>query len=600
MNMTRSRPIVGLAVLLSILSLLFSSVSYPHAQEDETLFLPAIFSDYDPSAYARTTIHLLPELVTVGMPVQFFISTLDGTGTLIYKPSFNVQVTLAGRSGGLDTFPVISNNDGTYTGVFTPTIAGQYFLTPLIFDTLAVEQVPVTASAALNVEYGPPAQLEVHADELTGPVLLISRDLYNNPRRMPGLDAAQQYTCESDNPDVQASPVMPYPENPEWMMMSDLMGYQYEYANFTCMDEISGASGQAEVAYSPFDIELHDASGQEGNGFPAESFFDVWFEIRPTVGSLGWTEFQTQISYPLTSGIGYQSCESTIPFLLVDCILDLSVPNFATLNVSGMYPGPGGITGDTYPFIAHFTTPPVADMVMNNFHIGSFVFYDTFALPIPYDPVMLGDLRLTETYLVIKPTKVLTTHVYLVEGSATEADVNTDANLAELAFNLNALSCTLDFYVDIVVIITVIPKATWKTIDADGDGLDRVDNNGDGDYTDPGEHDEVQKLKDAGFFDSAPATENVYYVPNLEQGALGMTYAPNGQVAVNNSKDGDNLTFFHEKVHELDLRKDGDFDVNDSPDDPANAQGALNPGNAMNYDNMGTGLTPAQGQELDP
>jgi hypothetical protein len=36
---------------------------------------------------------------------------------------------------------------------------------------------------------------------------------------------------------------------------------------------------------------------------------------------------------------------------------------------------------------------------------------------------------------------------------------------------------------------------------------------------------------------------------------LGTTYAPNGQVAVDNGEDGDDLTLYHEKVHEMDLRR---------------------------------------------
>ncbi len=171
---------------------------------------------------------------------------------------------------------------------------------------------------------------------------------------------------------------------------------------------------------------------------------------------------------------------------------------------------------------------------------------------------------------------------------------------AQAAFNLNAILCNCGFFVVFNPIFTTIPASDWRRIDTDGDGLDRYDRNGDGDYDDPGDNNDLFNAMNLGYYDIGADTENIYYVPGIRGGALGTTYWPNSQVAIVNSKDNDDLTLFHEKVHEMDLRKDGDFDVKDSPHDPTNAQGARDPGNAMNYDDTGPNLTKTQCDELDP
>ncbi len=92
---------------------------------------------------------------------------------------------------------------------------------------------------------------------------------------------------------------------------------------------------------------------------------------------------------------------------------------------------------------------------------------------------------------------------------------------------------------------------------------------------------------------------------------MGTCYPPNGQVAVKNSVDSDDLTLAHEKVHEMDWRKDSDFDVEDGADmdalktgiqkDPtADSQGVYNDGNLMNYAKTGQIIGHEQGRELDP
>ena len=191
-------------------------------------------------------------------------------------------------------------------------------------------------------------------------------------------------------------------------------------------------------------------------------------------------------------------------------------------------------------------------------------------------------------------------HIYRVVGQADNASINEDVKAAEDGFNLNARNCTCGFFVKFNVTITDIPADSWRDIDKDGDGLDRHDANGDGDYGDPHDHNELLNLMNLNFFDVGANTENIYYVPGIKGGWLGMTYKPNMQIAIDNSKDGDNLTLMHEKVHELDLRKDGKFDINDSPKDVGNAQGARDRDNIMNYDNTGTSLTRKQCEFLNP
>jgi hypothetical protein len=77
-----------------------------------------------------------------------------------------------------------------------------------------------------------------------------------------------------------------------------------------------------------------------------------------------------------------------------------------------------------------------------------------------------------------------------------------------------------------------------------------------------------------GYFDPVSDTITIYYVPGIGRGALGETYAPSGQAAVDNTRDYDGWTLFHELLRVLDRRKDGDFDLHNSPDVPNDVQSA--------------------------
>jgi len=351
------------------------------------------------------------------------------------------------------------------------------------------------------------------------------------------------------------------------------------------------------------------------HGMPASYSFDYIFDIRlPEPMLNGWNNFEVVIRWPITAPIAYQSHKS----LLQDFAVSPMPPEdggdgWWYLHVGGGSVIPGTeYLGETSVFSVSFSTLAVPDVTECQFEVcpATFQIQDSEGFPVFEDD---GSYPLEYYWLPfsVKPTKTLHMHIYRVEGSATNAQIADDVQAAEDSFNLNALLCTLGFYVDFTYEITTISTDAWGRIDEDGDGLDRYDANGDGDYADPGDNNDLFNAMNEGFYDVGANTENIYYVPGIRGGAMGTTYWPNQQVAIDNSTDSDNLTLAHEKVHEMDLRKDGDFDVLDGADmndeedgiqrDPAaEGQGAYGSGNLLNYSDTGPLLSGTQAGELDP
>jgi hypothetical protein len=99
-------------------------------------------------------------------------------------------------------------------------------------------------------------------------------------------------------------------------------------------------------------------------------------------------------------------------------------------------------------------------------------------------------------------------------------------------------------------------------------------------------------------------------VPSVEGGAKGVTFAPSGQIGIDNAEDTDNLTLAHENMHEFDLRKDGVADIEDGADinkskdgvqrnPTGDTQGAYGPKNIMNYGDTGDEITAEQAAFLN-
>lgn len=294
----------------------------------------------------------------------------------------------------------------------------------------------------------------------------------------------------------------------------------------------------AAVVHAPWHLRLQNPEGQEGRGFVPASFFDVFVDVNPPGGGTGWQTLSGTVQIPGSSEVQFVDCQSTSPtqFEAFCTPQPLTGP---TQSIDFNVVSAAEITQAVTPFTMTFATPPTATTIVSDLmDVAAFNPYDPTLTPIAYD---LSLLDIADVFpFAIKPTRQLAMQVYIVEGAATSTDVMSDVNVLEGSFNLN----------------------------------------------------------DEGYFDDGADTENVCYVPGIRGGALGTTYSPDGQIAVDNGSDHDNFTLFHEKIHELDLRHDGDFDVNDSPDDPDNDQGARDPHNGMNYDDMGPFLTPQQCEEL--
>jgi hypothetical protein len=556
-----------------------------------------------------------PPSVQANNPVNFTATTKDGTGTPLYDPDLEVSIEINGRSAGhYPLIPLADHGDGTYTGSFSTHGTGRFTAGTVVFDN-AVEDKWTMSSDTSDFTVTP---MQVSSLDMTnwGPhnalrpweVQIVSRDIYSNPVPVAAPDRAET-VCASPDLTIEAGLVYDDPDYPEWVERVDVMGTEYTDGTVDCTQD-PGVEGTAEVVYPPAWVQMISEDGYYGDSFPAESFFDVMFEVPavPTpVAPEGWGMISGTLSIELgDSGITFSGCEETSDdFNVLVCEDTNPLTETFDLHFVVEYSTTVGMTAYSEPFKARFDTPAeVTETFVGAIKLVSFDLITLGGIPIVYDPTGFLDLWFWSLYL--KPTKTLNMHIYVVEGSATEAQAKADAQQAENGFNLNALFCICPFFIDFNVTVETIPKSDWEKIDEDGDGLDRYDKNGDGDYDDKGENDDLQNAKDKGYYDSKAKTENVYYVPKIRNTSggsgtvMGMCFGPGGQVAVNNSVDSDGLTLMHEKVHELDNRKDGDFDVKDSPDDPKNKQGAKNPGNIMNYDKTGPWLTPIQCGFLDP
>ncbi|MEW5870711.1 MAG: hypothetical protein AB1894_15670 [Chloroflexota bacterium] len=606
------RAVMWVLVCLLLVSNSVRAAPAPGSAMEEEVFIPLVSYIFSANLPAQVQLSLLPlkssgvksssslaadAVVPAGTTVLITATTRDEFGDPTYFASLELSAQVSGRSGTLaDEIELLSHGDGVYTGDFAPTVSGDYYLSALGYIESAPDKWAETDEALLTVTPLPVSLVELSGSH-HGPVHLLGRDEYLNPVPDPNpLD----YACVSSDPDIEVGPLLPDPQQPFYSLAADISASAYAVADITCTHLPSGANDVMGVGYAPLILEKRTALGEPGEGFPAESFFDVFTEVQVPYGQPGWKTLSGQIEYTKDSGIVFDGCHATSGAFLVTCTLDETPALVNHIDFTVAYQPPGAATGELEPFKITFNTPAVSDTSNSNLVVNSFHLYEEPPGGEILYPSVFNDAAWNWFPFSIKPLKFLFMHIYIVQGSATQAQVDADVAKAQENFDKNAESCSLPFYVHFIVIITWIPAADWGKIDTDHDGLDRYDRNKDGDYNDKGDNDDLNEAKKLGYYDSGAATENVYYVPSIRGGALGTTYAPNGQVAVDNSKDHDNQTLFHEKVHEMDLRKDGDFDVKDSPADPTNAQGARNPGNAMNYNNMGGDLTPTQGAELDP
>jgi PKD repeat protein len=523
---------------------------------------------------------------------------------------FDVFFHISGREVISDRVPATSGGDGVYHVVWQFTAAGDYqvraFVLPqgaetkgTLSDPQTVQVAPIpTEIVALSLSSAPGLSQPGLAEGL----LITAHDPFGNAvRNTPpsSIQCTAGPTALAPQPLPTGFTFGPGLEIPPFTLDSylylPLPTAEYGVRQVDCVHLPTGFTTTQPVAFAPWHLQLADDQGKPGSGFRPDSFFDVFVDVRlPDIVDSGWQTVTTQLTWPGNAPVQFEGCQPLLPGVIVECTILPATQGVLELRILVSDP----FTQSSRPVAIHFQTQGVdgVEMVQSGFVLNSFAIESAVG-PIVYDPALFGpDLRTVS--FTVKPLKQMKLHIYRVEGAATTADVDADVTQAQNAFNLNGLICTCPFFIKFDVISTTITITDWQKIDTDNDGLDRFDANGDGDFTDPGENDDLQSAKDLGYFDNGATTANIYYVPGIRGGALGTTYPPGGQAAVHNHADHDGWTLFHELVHVLDLMKDGDFDVLDSPDDPTNSQGAQDPLNAMNYDKMGPFLTAKQCNEL--
>lgn len=541
--------------------------------------------------------------VTQTTPSQTVALTaeLEGAHLPLVDSFFDVFFIVSSRSVISDRVPTTSDGAGGYHAAWQFNPAGEY-----IVDAIAIHKEtgnPVAGVRNPQPVHSSPIPIELAQLELTSmapgslpgmasTLLLTGLDQFGNA--IPHVPAGS-IQCSTDDPAIQLGAPAPLPGDffdlrtpgapplpvHEFLGVT-VTGAGYGVADATCVHASSGASASLPVAFAPWRLTFGSPASGPGAGFAVDSFFDITYEIRlPADGGEGWRMAAGQLAWPSEAPIEFAGCEPKLDSIDVICQQPATGNGPRTVNFQIFTEGP--MVGDAAPLGLRFKTgAAISTEAVESTMTVVELLLTTESTPVAYDPALFGPTWRSHPF-AIKPFRSFTLHIYRVEGAATTADLDADVAQAQQAFNLNGLICACPFFIRFDVISTTIPITDWRQIEPTGDGLDR---------------DAINAAKAEGHFTGSGNTASIYYAPGIRGGALGMTYAPDGQAAVDNSRDHDGWTLFHELVHVLDLKKDGKFDVRDSPDDSNNEQGARNPLNAMNYANMGPFLTPQQCKEL--
>lgn len=203
----------------------------------------------------------------------------------------------------------------------------------------------------------------------------------------------------------------------------------------------------------------------------------------------------------------------------------------------------------------------------------------------------------------VKTTKLICIDVYTLEGSdeSTYLDASFDVNYAEEIFNAAAENCNCPHYVNFTFFHQEIARDVWQGI-TEFSGMDF------GGEDDVLEEDEIEDI--ALTLGAIDGCLQVFYIPQLEVDDETADADPNGYtigwsdmnpteyIVVDNSRDADdNLTLAHELLHMMSGNNvlDGhNPDATPQEQNDSINQGAEQPGNLMNYDDTGEGITQNQ------
>ncbi|MEM7127914.1 MAG: PKD domain-containing protein [Chloroflexota bacterium] len=536
---------------------------------------------------------------TPSEPVTITVKPLDENGEPFDVDSFfDVWVEIDSREPISDRIPTFPDGEGGHMAVMQFP-AGQFWVGAQVIPRDGIsETMPIMNPIFVQSE---PRLDEIVSLDLVASIpgeiaglgngfVVIPRDPFGNAvSHLP----PDQLNCQTDVLGIDLLPLQPVPNMPDYLAI-DITGSNYGVGNVTCIHTPTDSRGAIPIARAPWALEFENPLNQAGLGFPAGGFVNLYVEIDPPgdTGIISATGHLTVV-YPFQ----FVGCNPTGEDVEVNC--QQSQVDEMTQMLQFQVQTESPVQEKRRVIRIQLTVDRlVAELTKSKVSVLDFQIFDVENQRYTFDFSVFGP-EWTTYLLTVKPTRTINLHIYRAPGAgASDLALDTDVKQAEAAFNLNGLICTCPFFVKFGTKTTDIPPADWAKIDKDNDGLDRYDRNNDGDFEDEGDNDDPKVAKDLGYFDNGADTLNIYYVPKIRGNALGVTYAPDGQAAVNNNADHDNWTLFHELIHALDLAKDGDFDVDDSPDDDGNAQGSRNPLNGMNYRQMGPFLTATQCAEL--
>ncbi len=485
----------------------------------------------------------------------------DASGQPVPGASIALLVT-AGRDFS-QPLALSDRGDGTYTASLTSTSADTY--------TLVARHVPSGASDSARVEFIPTGleslsltSVQPVGTPVPGTALLA----------ISGADA-QGNAVPIDPQALQASTDLGFlegdPDRPVLLLTADRWGIA------TVQAEAGGVSAATTVPFGPARLGL-----PSGNGLPVNAPFDVALDLWLPPASL-----------PQAPGAGGADLLGAYRALVTFDPATLQLVSVADGDGSDGYTppqvepvGPGQVTlsgfnqaGDGRETVnaALLTFQPLVTDIHDR--LPTVITIEGLDLiTVTQQPILIPEgLVPVPAPVVLKPVKEIKVTVWVVDGQASEADVNADIARANEIFTRNAANCHCDAFISLVASIRSISADDWDNIDDDDDGL-----------FDDGEADELPE--------DASAVSNVYYTPGFDgdvddgntEGIMGTT-TENSGVAVNNASDPDNRTLAHELAHDLSNEQ-----VVDSPADDDNDQGARDPGNLMNYDDTGDDLTETQ------
>ncbi len=456
--------------------------------------------------------------------------------------------------------------DGTYTASLTSTSADTY--------TLVARHVPSGASDSARVEFVPTelvalslASVQPVGTPVPGTALLAVTGTDAQGNAVPIDPQGLQVSTDLGSLEFTEGD----PTRPVLLLRADRWG------TATVQAEAGGVSAATTVPFGPARLGL-----PSGNGLPVTAPFDVALDLWLPAASLPQ---DPDTGDPLLLG-AYRALVTFDPatLQLVSVADGDGSDGYTPPQVEPV--GPGQVTlsgfnqaGDSREAVnaALLTFQPLVTDIHDR--LPTVITIEGLDLiTVTQQPILIPEgLVSVPAPVVLKPVKEIKVTVWVVDGQASEADVNADVAKANEIFTRNAANCHCDAFLSLVASIRSISADDWDDIDDDDDGL----------FDD----DEADELPE-----DASAVTNVYYTPGFDgdvddgntEGIMGTT-TDNSGVAVNNASDPDNRTLAHELAHDLSNEQ-----VVDSPADDDNDQGARDPGNLMNYDDTGDDLTETQ------